>query len=89
MRLLRSQGWQDAFQQMKLERPYSFVFDGLSGRLDHALVDPGLAARLSGAAEWHANADEAPAFDYRGHPGTDPWRASDHDPLLLGFDLAR
>ena len=89
MRLLRSQGWQDAFQQMKLERPYSFVFDGLSGRLDHALVDPGLAARLRGAAEWHANADEAPAFDYRGHPGTDPWRASDHDPLLLGFDLAR
>ncbi|WP_374604756.1 ExeM/NucH family extracellular endonuclease [Arenimonas sp.] len=89
MRLLRSQGWQDAFQQMKLERPYSFVFQGLSGRLDHALVDAGLAARLRGAAEWHANADEAPAFDYRNGKATDAWRASDHDPLLLGFDLAR
>lgn len=89
MRLLRSQGWQDAFKQMKIERPYSFVFQGLSGRLDHALVDPGLAARLRGAAEWHANADEAPAFDYRSSQHGGPWRASDHDPLLLGLDLAR
>ncbi|WP_460454552.1 ExeM/NucH family extracellular endonuclease [Arenimonas aestuarii] len=89
MRLLRSQGWQDALARMKLERPYSFVYEGLSGRLDHALVDPGLAARLRGAAEWHANADEAPAFDYRQGAAADPWRASDHDPLLLGFDLAR
>ena len=89
MRLLRSQGWQDAFARMKLERPYSFVFEGLSGRLDHALVDAGLAARLRGAAEWHANADEAPAFDYRKGQANEPWRASDHDPLLLGFDLAR
>ncbi|GGA81491.1 nuclease [Arenimonas soli] len=89
MRLLRSQGWQDAFAQMKLERPYSYVYQGLSGRLDHALVDAGLAARLRGAAEWHANADEAPSFDNRKGTAGDPWRASDHDPLLLGFDLAR
>ena len=89
MRLLRSQGWQDAFMQMKIDRPYSFVFQGQSGRLDHALVDAGLAARLRGAAEWHANADEAPVFDYRRAGEASPWRASDHDPLLLGFDLAR
>lgn len=93
MRLLRSQGWQDAFAQTKLERPYSYVFQGQSGRLDHALLDAGLAARLRGAAEWHANADESGTFDYRqgndGRGGTDPWRASDHDPLLLGLDLAR
>lgn len=96
MRLLRSQGWQDAFAQTKLERPYSFVFQGQSGRLDHALLDAGLAARLRGATEWHANADESEAFDYRrvngsqgGRGDTGPWRASDHDPLLLGLDLAR
>ena len=90
MRLLRAEGWQDAFARMKLERPYSFVFQGQSGRLDHALLDAGLAARLRGAAEWHANADEADAFGYRSpQHGDSPWRASDHDPLLLGLDLAR
>lgn len=90
MRLLRAQGWQDAFARMKLERPYSFVFQGQSGRLDHALLDAGLAERLRGAAEWHANADEADAFGYVSTLDADgPWRASDHDPLLLGLDLAR
>ena len=90
IRLLRAEGWQDAFARMKLERPYSFVFQGQSGRLDHALLDAGLAERLRGAAEWHANADEADVFGYVS--GKDPdsaWRASDHDPLLLGLDLAR
>lgn len=90
MRLLRAEGWQDAFARMKLERPYSFVFQGQSGRLDHALLDAGLAARLRGATEWHSNADEADAFGYRSaNKGDSPWRASDHDPLLLGLDLAR
>jgi len=90
MRLLRDAGWQDAFARMKLERPYSYVFQGLSGRLDHALLDAGLAERLRGAAEWHANADEADAFGYvSGLDPDGPWRASDHDPLLLGLDLAR
>lgn len=90
MRLLRDEGWQDAFARMKLERPYSYVFQGLSGRLDHALLDAGLAERLRGAAEWHANADEADAFGYvSGLDPDGPWRASDHDPLLLGLDLAR
>ncbi|PRH81914.1 ExeM/NucH family extracellular endonuclease [Arenimonas caeni] len=90
LRLLRSEGWQDAFTRMKLERPYSFVFQGQSGRLDHALLDAGLAERLRGAAEWHVNADEAGTFGYQSEKfGRSPWRASDHDPLLLGLDLAR
>lgn len=88
MRLLREFGWRDAFALAGAERPYSYVFQGLAGRLDHALVDAGLAARLRGAAEWHANADETDRLDYRADPTPDPWRASDHDPLLLGLDLA-
>ena len=87
MRWLKANGWTDAFAQAGAEAPYSFVYDGQSGRLDHALLDAGLAGRLRGAAEWHNNADEAALHDYRrGEPG--PWRASDHDPLLLGLDLA-
>ena len=50
--------------------------------------NPAVAShRLRGAAEWHNNADEAAAHDYRAG-GTGPWRASDHDPLLVGLDLA-
>jgi predicted extracellular nuclease len=89
LRLLYSRGWQDAFALAKVERPYSFVWAGHSARLDHALLDAGLAARLRGAAEWHANADESDHFDYRLDEQKDPWRASDHDPMLLGLDLAR
>lgn len=89
MRWLRTAGWTDAFALAGVERPYSYVYRGEAGRLDHALLDPGLAPRLRGAAVWHVNADEAERFDYRHDPGRQPWRASDHDPLLLGLDLAR
>jgi predicted extracellular nuclease len=88
LRLLRAAGWQDAFASAAgPERPYSFDFDGSAGRLDHALLNAAAAARLRGAVEWHVNADEAEAFDYRGEAATGPWRSSDHDPLLLGFAL--
>ena len=89
LRLLYSRGWQDAFALVQADQPYSFVWAGHSARLDHALVDAGLAGRLRGATEWHANADESDYFDYRRDDGKDPWRASDHDPMLLGLDLAR
>lgn len=89
LRLLGARGWQDAFAVAKVDRPYSFVYDGASGRLDHALVDPRLAPRLRGAAEWHVNADELERFGYGTDRDGDPWRASDHDPILLGFDLTR
>lgn len=43
---------------------YAYVFDGQIGRLDHALASGTLAPRITGAAPWHINADEPPAFDY-------------------------
>ncbi|WP_084087701.1 ExeM/NucH family extracellular endonuclease [Aerolutibacter daejeonensis] len=86
--LLTQAGWQDAFAVAGVETPYSYAYRGTLGRLDHALLSPALAADLRGAAEWHANADEPRNAGYRdGGPG--PWRSSDHDPLLLGFDLRR
>lgn len=89
LRLLRAAGWRDAFAVAKVDRPYSYVYTGLSGRLDHALLSAALAGRLRGAAEWHNNADEAELFDYRADAEGDTWRASDHDPILLAFDLTR
>jgi predicted extracellular nuclease len=77
---------------------YSYVFGGQSGYLDHALASPSLLAEVTGATEWHINADEPPVLDYDvdfksdGHVETlyapDPFRSSDHDPVLVGLALA-
>jgi len=74
---------------------YSFVFDGQSGALDHALASPGLVGQVAETIEWHINADEAPVRDYNLEndrdpaifDGTTPYRASDHDPIIVGIDL--
>ncbi len=91
VRLFLERGWKDALSAANVVEPYSFVFDGQAGRLDHALLSPALAARLAGAAEWHSNADEPRNIGDREENERDraasPWRSSDHDPLLVGFDL--
>ncbi len=43
---------------------YSYVFDGQTGYLDHALASASLTAQVTGAGDWHINADEPPSFDY-------------------------
>lgn len=88
LRTLAEAGWRDAFAGQAM--PYSYVYNGEAGRLDHALLSPALAARLAGAAEWHTNADEPVTVGYRERPdAAGPWRSSDHDPLLLGLRLRR
>lgn len=74
---------------------YSFVFRGQAGALDHALVTQSLVPQVTGTVEWHINADEAPVHDYNLENGRDPaifdaatpWRASDHDPIVIGLEL--
>ena len=85
-RWLREAGWRDAFKEAGIAHPYSYVYDGQIGRLDHALLSPALAARLQGAAEWHINADEPDAPEPADAPAT-PWRSSDHDPLVIDLRL--
>ncbi len=108
-RLMLSQGFVDAIDLMQeqnratknpnksteSEPPYSFVYAGNSGRLDHALVTPTLAKRVVRALEWHINADELYEFDYqtdnkhgperRDWYQANPYRSSDHDPIVLDF----
>jgi predicted extracellular nuclease len=75
---------------------YSYVFDGQAGYLDHALASPSLAAQVTGAADWHINADEPDILDYDTtfKPPTqdalfepNAYRSSDHDPVIVGLDL--
>lgn len=90
VRALIAAGWRDAFEGAHGETPYSYVYEAQTGRLDHALLSPGLAARLVGAAEWHSNADEPDSRGYQARPGDrTPWRSSDHDPLVVGLRLRR
>lgn len=46
------------------EPPYSYLFDGQLGHLDHALASASLAGQATGAIEWHVNAAEPRAIDY-------------------------
>jgi hypothetical protein len=73
---------------------YSYVFDGESGYLDHALASASLASQATGTTHWHINADEPIALDYNVEFKTPnqvntfydsgPYRASDHDPVVIG-----
>jgi len=74
--------------------PYSFVFSGLSGYLDHALASASLSPQVAGVAEWHLNADEPEVIDYNIDSAKPqdlynglPYRASDHDPVVISLDL--
>lgn len=81
----------------RLNDDYSYVFDGFWGSLDHALASSSLQDQVTGATTWHINADEAPALDYNTDftsdrqdenlYAPDPFRSSDHDPILVGLDL--
>ncbi|GAA0944059.1 ExeM/NucH family extracellular endonuclease [Nonomuraea longicatena] len=72
---------------------YSYVFEGRSGELDHALAGRKLAKRVTGATIWHINADEPRILDYNTEYNPphlyrpDAYRASDHDPVLIGLSL--
>lgn len=90
VRTLLDAGWRDAFEGAA-PAPHTYVFAAQAGRLDYLLLSPALAARMEGAATWHSNADEPGNIGYRGDNSGEldgkPWRSSDHDPILAGFDL--
>lgn len=76
---------------------YSYTFDGQAGYLDHALAGPSLLAQVTGAADWHINSDEPDILDYDTTFKPDAqdalyeangYRSSDHDPVVVGLDLA-
>jgi hypothetical protein len=75
---------------------YSYTFDGEFGHLDHALGSASLVAQVTGAATWHLNSDEPIYYDYNTENKTaaqqainvgTPYRYSDHDPVVVGFNL--
>ncbi|MDQ7877008.1 ExeM/NucH family extracellular endonuclease [Microbacterium sp. QXD-8] len=89
-------GFTDLEKQFNGEHAYSYVFDGQLGYLDYALAQPALLADVSGVSAWHINADEPSLIDYDTSfklPAQDalwapdPYRSSDHDPVIVGLNL--
>ncbi|MGK7957180.1 MAG: type I secretion C-terminal target domain-containing protein, partial [Crocosphaera sp.] len=93
---LESAGYTDLIEQFVGNDAYSFVFDGQFGYLDYGLANQSLLSQVTGTTEWRINADEPDALDYNldfGRDpslfnGQDPFRNSDHDPIIIGLDLA-
>lgn len=96
IRVLTGAGYTDL--QAKFQQDaYTYVFDGLTGYLDYALAGESLLEDVTGAAAWNINADEPSLIDYTmafKQPAQDalfapdPYRSSDHDPVIVGLTLA-
>ena len=75
--------------------PYSYTFDGESGYIDHALTSASLTDQITRVTEWHINADEPSVIDYNTEfkpqdlYSATPYRASDHDPVVVGLQLMK
>nr|WP_262896008.1 ExeM/NucH family extracellular endonuclease [Hymenobacter rubidus] len=69
----------------------SYVFKGLTGSLDHAVVTPNLIGFLD-VQKWHINSFEPYFLEYDvAGDATDtssPFRCSDHDPVLIGVNFS-
>lgn len=84
------------YHSLKSEGEYSYVYDGASGNLDHALASDSLAAKVLNVQDWHINTDEPLVLDYNTNYKSagqvesfyapTPYRSSDHDPVVI--DLA-
>ena len=85
-------GYTDLIEAYAGPDAYSYVFYGQAGYLDQALANAALGSQVAGATVWHVNADEPSALDYNDYNqpalyNPDPYRSSDHDPVLVGLNL--
>jgi len=95
MMALADAGYTDLAAEFLGSKAYSFAFNGQLGTLDYALANESLFSQVSGTTEWHINADEPDAIDYNlefnrnetWFEGQTPFRASDHDPIIVGLNL--
>lgn len=75
--------------------PFTYIFNGQAGYLDHALSSASLLPQLTGVTVWGINGDEPRTLDYNEEfksPGqvislynADAYRSSDHSPILVGI----
>ncbi len=87
---LEAAGFVNLVEQRIGPSGYSYIFDGMSGSLDHALATGSFAGQVTGVTDWHINADEPSVIDYNTEfkpqdlYTPSPFRSSDHDPVIVG-----
>ncbi|MET0931172.1 MAG: ExeM/NucH family extracellular endonuclease [Aeromicrobium sp.] len=72
----------------------TYQFDGQIGSLDHVFASDTAYTGVTDADIWNINSYESPGREYSRYnynivdlfDGTTPFRASDHDPEIVGFD---
>ncbi len=76
----------------KLTDKETYQFDGQIGSLDHVFASAAAFPKVTGADIWNINAYESVAREYSRHNYNvtdfyrpDAFRASDHDPEIIGF----
>ncbi|MDN5893550.1 MAG: ExeM/NucH family extracellular endonuclease, partial [Nocardioides sp.] len=91
LEVLYDAGYADVEQKFDLGK-WSYSYSGLSGSLDHVLVNEAAGERSTGADIWNINGGESVALEYSrwNYWATDfhtqtPYRSSDHDPVVLGL----
>jgi hypothetical protein len=91
IRALTDDGFTNLIKAFNGDHAYSYTFDGLVGYLDHSLANSTLMSQVTGVTEWHINTDEPAVIDYDedfnppGYYTPDAYRASDHDPVIVGL----
>jgi predicted extracellular nuclease len=92
---LTSRGYLDLVAAyLDSEDAYSYTFFGQAGYLDQGLASGPLVLQVTGATIWHINSDEPNALDYNDYNQDtlyqpDPFRSSDHDPVIVGLALGQ
>ncbi|MGP9801616.1 ExeM/NucH family extracellular endonuclease [Rheinheimera sp. NSM] len=94
---LAQAGYINVFEALGKVPGHGYVFSGLSGALDHALLNDMALQYLQDATKWNINADEPIALDYNvefktpqqqlDYYASDAYRSSDHDPVVVSFSL--
>ena len=91
LQVLYDAGYADAEDALEVGES-SYSFSGLSGSLDHVLLNRAALDRATGGDIWNINSGESVALEYSryGYHGTlfhedGPYRSSDHDPVIVGL----
>lgn len=94
--VLTDGGFTDLLLQFQGEEEYTYLFGGQLGYLDYALGNGAALESVTSADVWQINADEPSLIDYDmtfkqdaqdALYAPDPFRSSDHDPVLVGLEL--
>lgn len=89
MDALRTEGY------VSLHDEFTYAFAGEFGSLDHVLVNDLMLWGVSGCSPWRINSTETDLIEYPKigvdsfYYRPDPFRSSDHDPVLIGINTLK